>query len=73
MPDDAQGYLGPEAQARIEIDRQLVKCGWVIQDYEAANLYASSGVATAAPSESAASTTARGMSRRAANVSITGG
>ncbi len=45
MTDDAQGYLGPETQARTEIDRQLVKCGWVIQDYKAVNLYASTGVA----------------------------
>jgi type I restriction enzyme R subunit len=33
-------YLTPEAQARIEIDRQLEAAGWVVQDYRAMNLAA---------------------------------
>jgi len=45
MTDGGEEYLGPEARARIEIDRQLVRCGWVVQDYKAVNLYASRGVA----------------------------
>ena len=30
MTSDA--YLTAEARARVEIDRQLVACGWVVQD-----------------------------------------
>ena len=37
---DARGYLTPEAEARIEIDRQLAAAGWVVQDYRAINLAA---------------------------------
>ena len=33
-------YLTPEAQASIEIDRQLEAAGWVVQDYRAINLAA---------------------------------
>ena len=33
-------YLTPEAQARIEIDRQLEAAGWVVQDHRAINLAA---------------------------------
>ena len=33
-------YLTPEAQARIEIDRQFEAAGWVVQDYRAINLAA---------------------------------
>ena len=43
MGDDA--YLTAEARARVEIDRQLDACGWVVQDRSAMNLYASQGVA----------------------------
>ena len=38
-------YLTAEARARVEIDRQLVACGWVVQDRKAMNLYAGQGVA----------------------------
>ncbi len=38
-------YLPPEAQARINIDRQLEACGWVLQDYSKAAVDASLGVA----------------------------
>ncbi len=43
MSDGA--YLTAEARARVEIDRQLVACGWVVQDRSAMNLYASQGIA----------------------------
>jgi len=43
MTSDA--YLTAEARARVEIDRQLVACGWVVQDRSAMNLYAAQGVA----------------------------
>ena len=35
----------PESRARQNIDAQLTACGWVIQDRNALNLYASRGVA----------------------------
>ena len=38
-------YLPAEAQARKEIDRQLVACGWLVQDRSDMNLYAGPGVA----------------------------
>lgn len=38
-------YLTAEARARVEIDRQLDACGWVVQDRSAMNLYAGQGVA----------------------------
>ena len=38
-------YLTAEARARVEIDRQLAACGWVVQDRSGMNLYASQGVA----------------------------
>ncbi len=41
----ADDYLTPEAKARIEIDRQLVACGWAVQDYKRINLGAGRGVA----------------------------
>ena len=43
MSEDA--YLTAEARARVEIDRQLALCGWVVQDRSTMNLYASQGVA----------------------------
>jgi type I restriction enzyme R subunit len=43
MTNDA--YLGAEARARVEIDRQLVACGWKVQSREEMNLYAGPGVA----------------------------
>ena len=44
MPD-ADDYIGPEAQARVEIDKQLVAAGWVVQRYKQINLGASTGIA----------------------------
>lgn len=40
-----EDYLDPEARARIEIDRQLAACGWIVQDYKKLNLGAGIGVA----------------------------
>jgi hypothetical protein len=42
---DAEDYLGPEARARVEIDRQLTACGWTVQRHEQMNLGAGPGVA----------------------------
>ena len=44
MPD-AEDYLGPEAQARVDIDRQLTACGWTVQRHKQMNLGAAPGVA----------------------------
>ncbi len=41
----SEAYLTAGARARVEIDRQLVACGWVVQDCSEMNLYASQGVA----------------------------
>jgi hypothetical protein len=38
-------YLAAGARARVEIDRQLVACGWLVQNRAEMNLYASKGVA----------------------------
>jgi len=38
-------YLAAEARARTEIDRQLVACGWLVQNRAEMNLYAGQGVA----------------------------
>ncbi|MCU0269356.1 MAG: DEAD/DEAH box helicase family protein [Acidimicrobiales bacterium] len=38
-------YLPAEARARKEIDRQLVACGWLVQNRADMNLYAGQGVA----------------------------
>ena len=38
-------YIPAEGRARVEIDRQLAACGWVVQDRGAMNLYAGQGVA----------------------------
>lgn len=40
-----EDYLDPEARARMEIDRQLSACGWIVQDYKKLNLGAGIGVA----------------------------
>ena len=40
-----ENYLTAEARARVEIDRQLVACGWLVQDRKDMNLYAAQGVA----------------------------
>ena len=45
MPEGAESYLGPEAKARVEIDRQLAACGWVVQKYKDMNLGAGRGLA----------------------------
>ncbi|MSP14038.1 MAG: DEAD/DEAH box helicase [Chloroflexi bacterium] len=37
--------MTPEEKARLEIDRQLEACGWVVQDRTAMNTFASAGVA----------------------------
>ena len=42
---DTNDYLAPEQRARIDIDEQLVECGWVIQDYKHAAIAAARGVA----------------------------
>lgn len=41
----ATDYLTPEARVRMEIDRQLQACGWVVQDYQSAAVAAAPGVA----------------------------
>ena len=38
-------YLPAEARARVEIDRQLAACGWLVQNFKDLNLYAGQGVA----------------------------
>lgn len=38
-------YLAPEQTARMDIDSQLVACGWVVQDYRHAAIAAAQGVA----------------------------
>ena len=35
----------PEEKARLEIDRQLAACGWLVQDFNAMNISAAVGVA----------------------------
>jgi type I restriction enzyme R subunit len=45
VPEGAEEYLGPEARARLEIDRQLTACGWVVQRHKQMNLGAGRGVA----------------------------
>ena len=37
--------MTPEEAARINIDRQLTECGWVLQDVANMNIMASTGVA----------------------------
>ncbi len=44
MPE-AEDYLGPEAKARVEIDKQLTAAGWVVQRHKQMNLGAGRGVA----------------------------
>ena len=38
-------YLPAEARARVEIDRQLSACGWLVQGRAEMNLYAGQGIA----------------------------
>ena len=47
MTDDTTSdqYVAAEAKARIDIDRQLAECGWVVQDSDKVNLSAGRGVA----------------------------
>ena len=35
----------PEELARVNIDKQLTACGWIVQSRNAMNLYAGRGVA----------------------------
>ena len=44
-PQEPSGYLAPEQRARIDIDAQLVACGWAVQDYKHAAVAATQGVA----------------------------
>jgi type I restriction enzyme R subunit len=44
MPEAAD-YLGPEARARVEIDKQLTAAGWVVQRHKQMNLGVGRGVA----------------------------
>ena len=44
-PSDDHDYLAREARARLEIDKQLVAAGWVVQSQESLNLSAGPGVA----------------------------
>ena len=45
MESRDQDYLAREARARIEIDRQLVTAGWVVQRQDKLNLSAGPGIA----------------------------
>jgi type I restriction enzyme, R subunit len=45
MESGNHDYLAREARARIEIDRQLVAAGWVVQSQDALNLSAGPGIA----------------------------
>jgi len=45
MSSDSEKYLAPEQRARVDIDAQLVQCGWVVQDYRHAAIGAAQGVA----------------------------
>ena len=46
-------YIDPEDQARINIDQQLVACGWRVQDYRTAAVAEALGVAVReAPTDS---------------------
>jgi type I restriction enzyme, R subunit len=44
VADPADEYLAREAKAPINIDRQLVAAGWVVQHADKANLTAGRGV-----------------------------
>lgn len=44
MLDGLSDYLSPEQHARLEIDRQLEACGWLVQDYDRAAVGAAQGV-----------------------------
>jgi type I restriction enzyme R subunit len=45
MTKESESYLTAEAQARVQIDRELEAAGWAIQDANAVNLAAARGVA----------------------------
>ena len=45
VPASGDATATPEAEARIQIDRQLEAAGWVMHDYQQINLTASRGVA----------------------------
>jgi type I restriction enzyme R subunit len=40
--------MTPEEKARLEIDRQLTRCGWDVQDFKQINITAATGVAVRA-------------------------
>ena len=42
---DEHKYLAREAQARVEIDKQLVEAGWLVQSQDKLNLGAGVGIA----------------------------
>ena len=42
---DGAPTVKPEDQARQDIDRQLVACGWMVQDRPSMNIHAGLGVA----------------------------
>jgi type I restriction enzyme R subunit len=44
MYESSYSYIAPEAQARQEIDKNLIKAGWIIQDKNKINLSAGLGV-----------------------------
>jgi len=44
-PSGEHDYLAREAKARVQIDRQLVAAGWVVQSQETLNLSAGPGIA----------------------------
>ena len=45
MAVDSFDILTAEQRARVGIDKQLVTCGWVVQDYHHAAVRAAQGVA----------------------------
>ena len=45
MSAHAESYLGPEARARVDIDKMLDAAGWTIQNRDEIDLYSARGVA----------------------------
>lgn len=41
---EADQYLAAEARARVEIDKMLEACGWLVQNADSVNLMAAQGV-----------------------------
>lgn len=44
-PADLDDYVQPEDKARMRIDEMVERAGWVVQDYQAINFCAGTGVA----------------------------